>query len=226
MNFLVLEDDAELAGFIGRGLQELGHQVMQVNNGQEALGALIANRFDVAVLDRLVPGLDGVSVLERAREAGCQTPILILSALGGIEERVVGLEAGADDYLAKPFAFSELTARLNALARRPPNTVTVERLVVGDIEMDLRRRMVKRGGQLVDLQPREFSLLEQLMRSPDRVITRTLLLDKVWAFGFDPQTNIVETHMSRLRTKLNRGFTEDAIRTVRGSGYILRQTDD
>lgn len=226
MNILLLEDDMELAAFITRGLKELGHGVVAVESGQEALTALLSDRFDVAVLDRLVPGLDGVSVLKRARQTGCQTPILFLSALGGIEDRVVGLEAGADDYLVKPFAFSELIARLNALSRRPPHTAMVEVLTVGDIELDLRRRTVKRAGKAVDLQPREFSLLEQLMRSPDRVITRTLLLDRVWDFGFDPQTNIVETHMSRLRTKLNRGFEHDAVRTVRGSGYILRQPDD
>jgi two-component system OmpR family response regulator len=226
MNVLVLEDDEELAVFVRDGLLELGHSVHSVENGQEALTALLGDRFDVAVLDRLVPGLDGLSVVKQARQAGCQTPMLLLTALGGIEERVVGLESGADDYLIKPFAFTELVARVVALGRRPPNILVHDQLVVGDIEVNLSRRTVTREGRPIDLQPREFSLLEQLMRSPDRIVTRAMLLDRVWNFGFDPQTNIVETHMSRLRTKLNHGFDQDAIRTVRGSGYILRQPGD
>lgn len=225
MNILMLEDDRELAAFIHDSLNELGHSVHGVENGHDALSALVNDSFEVAVLDRLVPGLDGLSVVRRAREAGCQTPILLLTALGGIEERVAGLESGADDYLVKPFAFSELAARVTALSRRPPNTVMHDRLVVRDIEMNLSRRTVTREGRPVELQPREFSLLEQLMRSPERVVTRAMLLDRVWNFGFDPQTNIVETHMSRLRTKLNHGFDGDAIRTVRGAGYILRGPD-
>jgi len=224
MNILFLEDDEELATFTMKGLREAGHQIHWAKDGHEALDSLIGTRLDVAILDRMVPGLDGLSVVRRARAAGCQTPILILTAVAGIEDRVVGLEAGADDYLVKPFAFSELLARLGALARRPPATVDADLIEVGDIRMDLRRRTVKRGGRTVELQPREFSLLEQLMRSPDRVVSRTTLLDRVWNFGFDPQTNIVETHMSRLRGKLNQGHDRDAIRTVRGAGYIL--TDD
>ena len=224
MNILFLEDDEELANFTVKGLREAGHQIHRAKDGYEALESLLATRLDVAILDRMVPGLDGLSVVRRARAAGCQTPILMLTAVAGIEDRVIGLEAGADDYLVKPFAFSELLARLGALARRPPATIDAELLEVADIRMDLRRRSVKRGGRTVDLQPREFALLEQLMRSPDRVVSRTILLDRVWNFGFDPQTNIVETHMSRLRGKLNYGFERDAIRTVRGAGYIL--TDD
>jgi two-component system OmpR family response regulator len=164
--------------------------------------------------------------MKQARDGGCQTPILMLTALGGIEDRVEALEGGADDYLTKPFAFAEFAARLIALARRPAPQTLQQNLVIGDIEMNLARRTVRRAGLPIDLQPREFSLLEQLMRSPDRVVTRTLLLERIWNFGFDPQTNIVETHMSRLRTKLNQGFAHNAIRTVRGSGYIMNPADD
>lgn len=225
MNILLLEDDEELSSYITGGLNELGHNVSLTVSGFDALKALTRDRFDVAVLDRLVPDLDGLSVMTHARRAGCDTPVLMLTALGGIEDRVEGLDSGADDYLTKPFAFSEFVARLNALARRPAVTVPRNQLTVGEIEMDLERRSVKRRGQIILLQPREFSLLEQLMRSPDRIVTRTMLLERVWNFGFDPQTNIVETHMSRLRTKLNRGFETNAIRTVRGSGYILHGDD-
>ncbi len=221
MNVLLLEDDDQLCGFVSRGLRELGHTVKLCGNGQDALDALIHESFDVAVLDRMVPGLDGMSVLNHARAAGCQTPILLLTALGGIEDRVLGLESGADDYLVKPFAFAELAARITALGRRPTATTPTDRLHVGDIVMNLSRRTVTRGGRMVELQPREFSLLEQLMRSPDRIVTRSLLLDRIWNLGFDPQTKIVETHLSRLRTKLNHGFDRDVIRTVRGAGYML-----
>lgn len=221
MNVLLLEDDRELATFIADGLGELGHRAERTERGDEALAALVASEFDVAILDRMVPGLDGLEVMRAARRAGCQTPILMLTALSGIEDRVEGLEGGADDYLVKPFAFSELAARLAALTRRPPTRIERDRLRFAGIEMDLRRRTVKREGRIIDLQAREFSLLEQLMLNSDRIMTRTLLLDRIWNFGFDPQTNIVETHMSRLRSKLNRGFETDAIRTVRGSGYIL-----
>ena len=226
MKILVLEDDKELAAFVGDGLRQLSHHVHGVDNGQDALIALMNSHFDVAVLDRLVPGLDGLSVVKQARQAGCQTPLLLLTALDGIEERVVGLEAGADDYLVKPFAFAELAARVAALGRRPPNILAHDKLIVGDIEVDFGRRIVTRAGRSIELQPREFSLLEQLMRSPGQVVTRAMLLDRVWNFSFDPQTNIVETHMSRLRTKLNHGFDHDAIRTIRRSGYILRQPGD
>jgi len=226
MNVLVLEDDPELSKYLGSGLGELGHHSRLVTSGHETLDLLADEQFDVAVLDRMVPGLDGLSVMKQARDGGCQTPILMLTALGGIEDRVEALEGGADDYLTKPFAFAEFAARLIALARRPAPQTLQQNLVVGDIEMNLARRTVRRAGLPIDLQPREFSLLEQLMRSPDRVVTRTLLLERIWNFGFDPQTNIVETHMSRLRTKLNQGFAHNAIRTVRGSGYIMNPADD
>jgi len=224
MRILLLEDDRETRDYLVRGLTELGHQVVAESEGKAALARTLAEAFDILILDRMVPGLDGLTMLRLAREAGCQSPAIILSAMAGIEDRVAGLEEGADDYLIKPFAFAELAARLGALARRPPpgergDAQTLLR--VGGIEMDLVRRTVKRDGRTVDLQPREFSLLEYLLRNADRLVTRTMLLDRVWNFGFDPKTNIVETHMSRLRTKLNEGGADNVIRTIRGSGYMI-----
>lgn len=221
MKLLLLEDDASSAAFIERGLRELGHQVTIADCGEQAIGKIATSSYDVLILDRMVPGIDGVSVLKQARRDHCQTPAILLTAMSGIEDRVVGLEAGADDYLVKPFAFVELVARINALSRRPALGETGTQLRAGDIEMDLLRRTVRRAGRTIDLQPREFLILEQLLRNADRVVTRTMLLDRVWDLGFDPRTNIVETHISRLRTKLNEGFDRDAIQTVRGSGYMI-----
>lgn len=221
MNVLLLEDDAKTATFLAGGLEELGHRVRVFGDGLEALSEILAHPYDVLVLDRMVPGLDGLSVLTAARAGGCHTPTLMLTAMARIDDRVAGLEGGADDYLVKPFAFAELVARLNALGRRPSMGEAAPILRAAGIEMDVLRREVRRDGRIVDLQPREFSLLEQLLRNADRVVTRTMLLDRVWNFGFDPQTNIVESHMSRLRAKLNEGFSGNVIRTVRGSGYIL-----
>lgn len=221
MNIFVLEDDAETAAFIERGLRERGHLVEVVRDGELALQRLQEHAFDVLILDRMVPGIDGLAVLKNVRERGLTTPTLLLTAMSQIADRVTGLEEGADDYLVKPFAFAELAARVTALGRRPAGAEVVSSLRVGDVEMDLLRREVRRAGKVIDLQPREFTLLEQLMRSPGRVVTRTMLLDRVWNFGFDPKTNIVETHMSRLRTKLNEGAERNAIRTIRGSGYMM-----
>lgn len=224
MRMLLLEDDQETRDYLARGLNELGHHVIVESEGKAALARTLAEAFDILVLDRMVPGLDGLTVLRLARDAGNQSPAIILSAMSGIEDRVAGLEGGADDYLIKPFAFAELAARLGALARRPPPGERTESpivLRVGSIELDLVRRTVKRSGRSIDLQPREFSLLEYLLRNPDRLVTRTMLLDRVWNFGFDPKTNIVETHMSRLRTKLNEGGADNLIRTIRGSGYMI-----
>ena len=217
----MLEDDAETSAIIERGLRERGHLVEVVRDGDAALRRLQDSQFDVLILDRMVPGMDGLAVLKAIRAAGQSTPALLLTAMSQIADRVAGLEEGADDYLVKPFAFAELAARVTALGRRPAGSELVSSLRVGDVEMDLLRREVRRSGKLVDLQPREFTLLEQLMRSPGRVVTRTMLLDRVWNFGFDPKTNIVETHMSRLRTKLNEGFERNAIRTIRGAGYLM-----
>lgn len=224
MRILLLEDDRDTRDYLARALKELGHHVVSESEGKAALAHTLSQAFDILVLDRMVPGLDGLTVLKLAREAGCQSPAIILSAMSGIEDRVAGLEGGADDYLIKPFAFAELAARLGALARRPPPGERADAstlLRVNGVEMDLIRRTVHRDGRPIDLQPREFSLLEYLLRNPDRLVTRTMLLDRVWNFGFDPKTNIVETHMSRLRTKLNDGGSNNLIRTLRGSGYMI-----
>ena len=225
MQILVAEDDKEAAEFVRRGLDELGHHVVVAGDGVDALHLAATEPFDVVVLDRLLPGLDGLSVLRRLRAARIDSPVLLLTALGRIEDRVEGLEAGADDYLVKPFAFSELAARINALARRRPLSEAVTAIAIGPLEMDLLKREVRRDGRRVALQPREFKLLEALMRDDGRVVTRTMLLERVWDFHFEPQTNIVETHMSRLRAKLNEGGAEDLIETVRGVGYRMRARD-
>ncbi|MBN8716572.1 MAG: response regulator transcription factor [Stenotrophomonas sp.] len=222
MRILLAEDDAETRQFVERGLREYGHNVLAAERGEDALHLGLTEALDVIVLDRMLPGLDGLGVLKRLRAADVGTPVLMLTALGRIEDRVSGLQAGADDYLVKPFAFSELAARVQALARRraPASVATV--LQAGGIEMDLLRREVRRAGRPIALQPREFRLLEELLRNAGEVVTRSMLLERVWDFHFDPQTKIVETHMSRLRAKLNDGFTEDAIETVRGAGYRVR----
>jgi two-component system OmpR family response regulator len=222
MQILLAEDDVDTAGYVARGLSELGHNVMRATDGADALHLASTEICDLVVLDRMLPSLDGLSVLRRLRAAGIDTPVLLLTALGRIEDRVEGLEAGADDYLVKPFAFSELAARINALARRRPLSEIVTELEIGGLRLDLLKREVRRDGRLVALQPREFRLLEELMRNGERVVTRTMLLEHVWGFHFEPQTNIVETHMSRLRAKLNEGGAGDLIETVRGVGYRMR----
>lgn len=222
MRILIIEDDEETGRFVSRGLKEAGHTVVLVPDGRDGLFEATGCGFDVIVVDRMLPGLDGLSLVKALRAAADATPVLILTAVGGIADRVDGLDAGADDYLVKPFAFSELSARINALARRPAARAEVHRLEVGDIVLDLHRRTVDRQGQRIALQPREFTLLAELMRNPRRIMTRTMLLERVWDFDFDPKTNIVETHLSRLRSKLNAGFAEDAIETIRGAGYMIR----
>lgn len=225
MRVLIAEDDIETARFLERGLEELGHTATLVSEGEDALHAAATCEFDAIVLDRMLPGLSGLDVLRRLRAAKVRAPVLLLTALGGITDRVEGLEAGADDYLVKPFAFAELTARLNALLRRPPLSDVVTRFEVGDVTLDLLRRDVTRAGKAVHLQPREFALLEQLMRHAGRVVTRTMLLELVWGYHFDPQTNIVESHLSRLRSKLRDAGGDDPIETVRGAGYRMRVSD-
>jgi two-component system OmpR family response regulator len=221
VRIIIAEDDQETAEFIQRGLEELGHNPVTAANGIDALHLLSTEQFDVAVIDRMLPGMDGLSVVRRARAAAIELPVLLLTALGRIEDRVTGLEAGADDYLVKPFAFSEFAARVNALARRRPLQPALTRLEHAGIQMDLLKRQVTREGRPVPLQPREFRLLEELMRESGKVVTRTMLLERVWNYHFDPQTNIVETHISRLRSKLNEGGKSDPIETVRGVGYRL-----
>ena len=222
MKILLVEDDQATAAFVEKGLRQAGHEVDHSGNGREGLVLATTVTYDAVVIDRLLPGLDGLALVKTARSAGVQTPVLLLTARSGIEDRVEGLEAGADDYLGKPFAFSELMARLNALARRPPmdsGEATV--LGVGDLVMDLVARKVRRGEQPIELMPREFKLLEVLMRNCGRLMTRTMLLERVWDFRFDPKSSIVETHMSRLRAKVDRPFDVPLIRTERGMGYIL-----
>lgn len=222
MRLLVAEDDVETADFLLQGLGQAGHVVSVVGSGPEALAFAAAGIFDCLILDRMLPGRDGLSVLRMLRAGGVTTPALMLTAVSGIAERVDALESGADDYLVKPFAFAELHARINVITRRGPSTGLESTLRVRDLEFDLQRRLVRRGGRRIDLQPRELLLLETLMRNPQRVMTRTMLLERVWDFDFDPRTNIVETHISRLRSKLNAGDDVDAIVTVRGAGYMIR----
>ncbi|MCW6529952.1 MULTISPECIES: response regulator transcription factor [Sphingomonas] len=222
MRVLVIEDDAGTRAFVAQGLAEAGHRVATSPDGRDGLFQATSGDFDAIVVDRLLPALDGLALVKALRAAGEATPILMLSAAGGVADRVEGLESGADDYLVKPFAFSELAARLTALTRRPVLRRDPHRLTVGDIMLDFDRRTVERGGRRIHLQPREFALLAELMRNPHRVMTRTMLLERVWDLDFDPKTNIVETHLCRLRSKLNAGFDEDAIETVRGAGYMIR----
>jgi two-component system OmpR family response regulator len=219
VRILVAEDDTDTAEFIRRGLRELGHNVILTQDGFDALHLLSIERLDVAILDRMLPRLDGLSIVRRARTAGIEVPVLLLTALGRIEDRVTGLEAGGDDYLVKPFAFSELAARVNALARRKPVHTEPTLLEHGGLTVDLLKRQVTRDGVSVQLQPREFRILEELMREDGKVVTRTMMLERVWNYHFDPQTNIVDTHISRLRSKLNEGGKPDLIETIRGVGY-------
>lgn len=221
MNILLAEDDDEAAEFIARGLAELGHLTTRVATGDDAVRVAGSMAFDLVILDRMLPGLEGLEVLRRLRAASVRVPVLVLTALGGIGDRVAGLDAGADDYLVKPFALAELAARINALMRRVTVDV-VTRYEVGDIVLDILRREVTRCGRTIHVQPREFGLLEQLMRHAGRIVTRTMLLELVWGFHFDPRTNIVESHLSRLRAKLREGFADDPIETVRGAGYRMR----
>ncbi len=222
MRILFIEDDRATRDYVARGLTEAGHVCDVLGDGREALAHAIHEDYDVLVVDRMLPGIDGLSLVRALRAAGTRTPVLFLTAIGGIDDRVEGLEAGADDYLVKPFAFSELLARINALARRPPASNEQTVLQVADLKMDLLRRRVTRAGQEIELQPREFTLLEVLMRNAGRVVTRTMLLERVWDFHFDPKTSVVETHVSRLRAKIDKPFPTPLLQTVRNIGYSLR----
>ena len=223
MRILVVEDDRDVAGFVVKGLREAGHIAEHADNGRDGLFLAASEPFDAIILDRMLPGgLDGLRVLETLRAQDNHTPVLFLSAMAQVDDRVRGLKAGGDDYLTKPFAFSELLARIEALARRSANVGPETRLVVGDLEMDLLSRSVKRQGQKLDLQPREFRLLEYLMRHANQVVTRTMLLEGVWDYHFDPQTNVIDVHVSRLRTKIDKPFDTPMIHTVRSAGYMLR----
>lgn len=224
MKILLIEDDASSAEHIAKSLRQHGHVVDHAVDGRDGLYLAAAEPYDVMVIDRMLPTLDGLGIVKTIRGAGVKTPVLFLTTLGGIDDRVEGLEAGGDDYLVKPFAFAELLARLHALVRRPPLTAVETALKVGDLEMDLLKRSVVRAGRPVELQPQEFKLLEYLMRHEGRVVTRTMLLEHVWEFHFDPQTSVVETHISRLRAKIDRGFDRALLHTIRGAGYCLRDS--
>lgn len=221
MRILVVEDDQETAEYIYSSLQSLGNTTSHVSDGKEAYLQALDNDFDIMVIDRMLPKLDGLSLVKSIRIASVTTPIIILSAMGGLNDRVEGLEAGADDYLVKPFAFTELHARISALMRRPPMQTETTVIRVADLELDLSRHSVERAGQPISLQPREFRLMAYLMRNAGKVLTRTMLLEAVWDFHFDPHTNVVETHISRLRQKIDKPFPRNLIHTVRGVGYSL-----
>ncbi|HFB64921.1 MAG TPA: response regulator transcription factor [Aeromonadales bacterium] len=222
MKVLLIEDDKNTIDFIQKGLHEAGHSVVISENGKEGLFQALELEFDVMVIDRMLPGLDGLSIISTIRNAHIKTPIIILSALSDVNQRVEGLKSGADDYLSKPFAFSELLARLEVLTRR----IFVEEqqtiLTIDDLEMDLLSHQVKRAGKVLDLQSREYRLLEYLLKHQGQVVTRTMLLENVWDYHFDPQTNIIDVHISRLRAKVDKGFENPLIHTVRGAGYTLR----
>lgn len=224
MRILVIEDDSDTANYIVRGLQEAGHQAEQAADGLDGFHRASTEPFDALIVDRMLPALDGLTVIRKLREAGHTMPVLILSALGEVDDRVEGLRAGSDDYLTKPFAFAELLARLDALMRRGDNEAVTTHLQISDLEMDLLSREVKRGGHVIQLQPREYRLLEYLMRHHGQVVTRTMLLENVWDYHFDPQTNVIDVHISRLRGKIDKGFGTPLLHTVRGAGYLLRET--
>ena len=224
MNILLIEDDAETAALIGERLRGFGHTVEVAADGRRGLARASRDRYEVMIVDRMLPGIDGLSIVGRIRAAGIDCPVLMLTTLSGIEHRVEGLDAGADDYLVKPFAFDELLARVHALGRRPPLGGNEALLRVGDLQLDRLQRRVTRAGRPIELQPQEFKLLEFLMRHSSRVVTRAMLLEGVWGFHFDPRTTVVETHISRLRAKIDRDFDVELLQTVRGAGYRLSAT--
>lgn len=222
MRILVIEDDKEAAAYLVRGLREAGHTPEHAADGAAGAIAVEAGGFDVVVVDRMLPHRDGLSIVEEMRGRGDRTPALILSALGQVDDRVTGLRAGGDDYLTKPYAFTELLARVEALGRRSRPAEVDTTYKVGDLELDRLSHTVTRGGQEIPLQPREFRLLEYLMKNAGQVVTRTMLLENVWDYHFDPQTNVIDVHVSRLRSKIDKGFERPLIHTVRGAGYMVR----
>ena len=223
MRVLVIEDDQEAAAYMAKGLKEQGYVVYHAATGPDGLALATAETYDLLIVDRMLPGMDGLVVVEALRKSDNQTPVLFLSALGQVDDRVKGLQAGGDDYLTKPYAFSELLARIEALLRRGKGVSEQAVFKVADLEIDLLKRSVTRGGENIDLQPREFKLLEYLMRHSDQVVTRTMLLEGVWDYHFDPKTNVIDVHISRLRQKIDKGFGVPLLQTVRGAGYSLRE---
>ena len=223
MRILLVEDDPDTARHVRRGLAESMHVVDHTDNGNDGLGLALTEHYDVAIVDRMLPGRDGISLIKSLRETNQRLPILILSALGDTDDRVAGLKAGGDDYLAKPFAFSELLARVEALQRRTQQDVVTTTLQVGDLTVDLLSREVRRANQLISLQPREYRLLLYLVQHANQVVTRTMLLETVWDYHFDPQTNVIDVHISRLRSKIDRDFDSSLLHTVRGAGYVISE---
>ncbi len=222
MRILVIEDDRQAATYLVKGLKETGYVVDHIDNGKQALYMVASEVYDAIIVDRMLPGIDGLAIVKTMRSAGNRTPVLFLSALAQVDDRVLGLKAGGDDYLTKPFAFTELVARLEALLRRGGGQTQETVLRVADLEMDLVSRRVSRAGRGIELQPKEFSLLEYLMRHAGHVVTRTMLLENVWDYAFDPQTNVIDVHVSRLRQKIDKGFDKPLLQTIRGAGYSLR----
>jgi two-component system OmpR family response regulator len=226
MKFLLVEDNAQVTQFVKKGLLEEGHAIDHADNGRDGLFLAASEKYDAIILDRMLPGgIDGLGIIEALRKTGTKTPILILSALADVDERIKGLRAGGDDYLAKPFAFGELAARLDALVRRSTATGAETVLTVGDLRLDILSRKVSRAGKPVTLQAREFKLLEFMMRHADQVVTRTMLLENVWDYHFDPQTNVIDVHISKLRQKIDAGFDRPLLRTIRSAGYMLSASD-
>ena len=226
MRVLVVEDDSQVAAYLVKGLKEQGHNVDHAADGKNGLFLATSEDYDAMIIDRMLPELDGLAIVKSVRAAGKTTPMLILSALGDVDARVEGLRAGGDDYLTKPFAFSELLARLDALLRRARQTPAEETtLRVADLELDQLTRAVKRGGNTISLQPREYRLLEYLMDNAGRVVTRTMLLEQLWDYHFDPQTNVIDVHISRLRGKIDKNFDQPLLQTVRGAGYMIREPE-
>ena len=223
MRILLVEDDPDTARHVQRGLAESMHVVDHTDNGNDGLGLALTEHYDVVIVDRMLPGRDGISLIKSLRETNQRLPILILSALGDTDDRVAGLKAGGDDYLAKPFAFSELLARVEALQRRTQQDVVTTTLQVGDLTVDLLSREVRRANQLISLQPREYRLLLYLVQHANQVVTRTMLLETVWDYHFDPQTNVIDVHISRLRSKIDRDFDSPVLHTVRGVGYVISE---
>jgi DNA-binding response OmpR family regulator len=226
MNLLVVEDDDKIGSFVTRGLQQEGHHVDWVKNGNDGLSRARGGAYDVVILDRMLPGRDGMDVIQLLRADKVATAILVLSAKSSVDDRVAGLQSGADDYLSKPFSFAELVARVQALARRTSAHAapSATRLEFADLSLDLLTRRACRGGRSIDLHAKEFALLEYFMRNPERVLSKTMILNRVWDYAFDPQTNVVDVLVSRLRTKIDRGFDVKLIHTIRGVGYVLRRS--
>lgn len=221
MRIVLIEDDVETSAYVLKGLLEEGHVVDRACNGVDGLHLATSIKPDLLIVDRMLPGLDGITVVKALRDSGHRMPVLFLTAMSAVEDRVEGLEAGGDDYLGKPFSFAELKARLNALARRPPLLEEKTQWQIGDLKVDRLQRLVRRGQALIDLQPREYQLLDFLLAHTGRVVTRTMLLEKLWDFHFDPGTNLVESHISRLRAKIERPGSPPLIKTVRGAGYLI-----